>query len=137
MPASDALHRRDGFAQAHDRRAEHLLARKREQLPRDGRAAIGRALHLGRHLVEAGAILQLLEQQLRVPRHDGHQVVDVVRDPSGQTADRFHLQGLPKLHFRATERFRSPWIDVEIGHRGVAGGSNGHALGAYTPRKQS
>jgi hypothetical protein len=80
--------------------------------------------------VQARTVLQLVEEQLRVARHHGHQIIDVVRDPACETADRFHLQGLPKLHFRTTERFRSPGIDVGIGHHSVAGSSGRHLLGA-------
>jgi hypothetical protein len=82
-------------------------------------------------------ILELLQQQFRIPRDDRHQVIDVVRNPSGQAADGFHLEGRPQLHFGASERFGSPWIDVEFGHRRVVGGSKGHSQGAARPRKQS
>ena len=59
-----------------------------EQLLRQGRATLSCArdpLHLG----VVGA--ELLRKELRVRRHDGQQVVEVVRHPTRQSAHRLHL----------------------------------------------
>ena len=43
------------------------------------------------------AALELALQQVAVADHRGHQVVEVVRDPAGELADRLHLLRLAQL----------------------------------------
>lgn len=67
---------------------ERLPARKREQAPRQLRAARSRG---GRHLGEHAQLLlvgQLFAQDLRIAEDDGKQVVEVMGDTTGQLADR-------------------------------------------------
>ena len=40
------------------------------------------------------------ERQIRVAGDDGQQVIEIVRDAAGQTADRLHFAGLLKLRFK-------------------------------------
>jgi hypothetical protein len=71
----------------------------RQQLTRER----GRALPRFHNLLD-GAVVGIsfgdaVQQDMAVTVDDGEQVVEVVRDPTGQHADRFHFGRLPELFF--------------------------------------
>jgi hypothetical protein len=69
---------------------QRLLAREREQLLGQARAAVDRAPHA---VDGAGvaAFAALHRQHFQAARQHRQQVVEVVRDAAGELADRFHL----------------------------------------------
>jgi len=69
-------------------------------LPREGQHALrqlGAALRCSQDRLQSRvAALRVVRQQFRIPQDDRKQVVEVVRDPAGQLAHRFHFLGLVK-----------------------------------------
>ena len=79
---------------------ERLSAREGEQAVRQRRGALRRALRGGDVALEftvAAALVDAAPQQLEAAGDAGQQVVEVVCQPAGQLAHRFHLLRLPQL----------------------------------------
>jgi hypothetical protein len=94
------LHARDQRVHIRQLGQQRLPARECQQLARELGAASGRQLGLERD----GAGLFLFGapgDELQVHAHHVQQVVEVVSDPAGQAADRFHLLRLRKRGLRA------------------------------------
>ena len=75
---------------------QDLPAAEREQLPGERRGARGGLLDLLGVASQARVVLAG-DEELAVAGDGGQQVVEVVRDATGEPADRFHLLGLAEL----------------------------------------
>src|SRR5882724_1198590 len=79
-------------------RHQRLLARERQQLANEAGTALCRLQRaLDRRLEVA---LHPADGEIEAPDHDREQVVEVVRDPAGESPDSFDLLRLPQLLFR-------------------------------------
>ena len=97
QPREHAVHALDHVVEAEHLRLEHLLAAVREQLLGQRRGPFAGAAHLldvAAHRVVVG---HLGEGEVAVARDRGQQVVEVVRDPARELADRLHLLRLAEL----------------------------------------
>ena len=92
-PAEHRLHPGDDLVEVEHHRVQHLAAAEREQLPGQRRRLLGRVRRSRSSCSRAGG-RRPVEQDLRVARDHGQQVVEVVRDAARQPADRLHLLGL-------------------------------------------
>jgi hypothetical protein len=91
----------DHDVHVHDARLEHLLTAEREELPGEGRGAL-RGLPYLLDIVSLRIVpAEVFEQQVAIARNHSQQVVEVVRDPSGQPADCFHFLRLHELLLQA------------------------------------
>ncbi len=70
-----------------------LALRRRSARPDARRAASSIGFEAARGSADVGP--GGVERELGAPEHDGHQVVDDVRDAAGEAADQLHLLGLP------------------------------------------
>ena len=75
-------------------RAQRLTPRKREQLLVQLGAAFGRALRDVDDPASLRLVARRIDQKVEAVRDHGQQIVEIVRDPAGQLADRLHLLGL-------------------------------------------
>ena len=74
-----------------------MFATKREQLS-DQRRGLFAGLQCFFNLSAKGVLrAEFRQEDLAVAHDDGQEIIEVMRDPSGQPANRFHLLGLPKL----------------------------------------
>ncbi len=94
------LHVADHAVDVDDLQFQELLAAERQQLPGQGRGAVGGLLDRLHLVVHVAAFFQLLQQHLGVSGDHHQQVVEVVRDAAGQPAHRIHLLRLPQLLFQ-------------------------------------
>ena len=92
-----ARQRVDGVVEIHARRVQHLPAAKRQQLTRQRRRAVRRGENLGGVPRRRLILGDLLGDERAEADNRRENVVEVVRDPAGQLADRFHLLRLIKL----------------------------------------
>src|ERR1019366_6866952 len=119
----------DNFVDLDRARLRHLLARDRQQFPRQRRALLARHADFFHVLAQPArfhsvtpqgrvsrstvlqsnvlqsnvlqsAALQSRDQQVAVQQDAGQQVIEVVRDSSRQPPDRFHLLGLTETFFQ-------------------------------------
>ena len=101
MLADDARQHREQArhdrVQVEDLGRQELLAAEREQLPREGRGAIGRLADLADVVHDRIVGLQPLLDEVGVADDGGEQVVEIVRDAAGEAADRVHLLRLAQL----------------------------------------
>jgi hypothetical protein len=74
-----------------------LVAAEREQLPGEGRAAVGGLLDALDVVEQLAIAADAPADQATRTEHDGQQVVEVVRDTAGETANRLHLAGARQL----------------------------------------
>src|SRR4030095_16546611 len=76
---------------------EHLLPAESQELSGEIGRAVCRLLY--EFDVRADRIVgaEATQQQLAASDHDGEEVVEVVRDATGEASDGFHLPGLCKL----------------------------------------
>jgi hypothetical protein len=87
----------------------HLTPAEGEQLARERRRRLAGAVHL-RDVGADGMVLpELFHHQLAVPENAGEQIVEVVRDPAGELADRLHLLRLPELRLGVAQRRYVPY----------------------------
>ncbi len=87
----------DDFVQVDDLRRQHLLAAEGEQLARKRGGAFGGAGDFLSGTAKFGVGRHALEQEFRVAGDHHQQVIEVVRDASGETADGFHFLRLAEL----------------------------------------
>ncbi len=91
----------DDVGQAEDLRSQRLLPREGEQLPRQ----LGRADRVLPDLVEVVEVVATrgvtIEQLFAKAENGGQDIVEIVRDPPRELADRLHLGGLRDLLFEA------------------------------------
>ena len=87
----------DRVIEVEEARLEKLLPAERQQLTRDGTGPL-RGLA---NLLDVGprrmARRHFAERELGVAGDRGQRVVEIVRDPAGQPADRLHFLRLPQL----------------------------------------
>ena len=101
-------HRRDHPVNRDDFRSQHLLAGKRQQLRRQPAATLRCPLD---HLRSAHALGVITRFSLNakgggVAQHHGQQIVEIVRDAAGETAQRLHLLRL-RQQVRRRQRRRT------------------------------
>ena len=94
----------DCLVQAQAARLHHLLAAEGQQLPGQRGGAVGRALDFLDVLAAAIVHRQSIQQKIRIAEDRGEDVVEVVRDAAGKTADRLHLLRLAQLRLAQAER---------------------------------
>ena len=101
-----------------DPRLQRLLARERQQLAHQIGGAVGVLLDL--HDVGKGRVARPRTQQQQVAKadHRGQQIVEIMRDPAGELADRLHLLRLHELSF---ETFLLGDVD-QVQHQAAAVG---------------
>src|SRR4029077_7088100 len=87
----------DGLVEIHARRVQHLPAAKGQQLTRQGRRAVRRGENLGGVPRRRLILRYLLGDERAEADNRRENVVEVVRDPARQLADRLHLLRLVKL----------------------------------------
>ena len=85
-------------------RLDHLAPREGEQLLRERARALDDLVHLGQVALTGMILRHGLGHQLAQPADHGEQVVEVVRDPSGEQSDRLHLLGLEVLRLEIVQR---------------------------------
>ena len=87
--------------------ADRLAAAERQELPHECRAALASLENLLDGILSRVIKIHLLLQDLRISGDRQQQVVEVVRQPTGQLAEGFHLVGLTQLLFEplALRRF--------------------------------
>src|SRR5215813_11162639 len=74
-----------------------MFAAEREQLP-DQRCSPFASFQCLFYLsTEQVLRTQFGQEDLAIAHDNGQEIIEIMRDPSGQPADRFHLLGLPKL----------------------------------------
>src|SRR5207249_10303289 len=76
---------------------DDLLAAEGQQLPRERAGALRRLVDLERVRAPRIGRLERADEQVGVAADRGQEVVEVVRDPAGQAADRLHLLRLAQL----------------------------------------
>ena len=96
QPAEHRHERARDLVEVEQHRLQHLPACERQQLPGQRRGALGRALDL-LELVRPRPRADPVAGDLRVAADDRQQVVEVVRDPARELADRLHLLRLAEL----------------------------------------
>lgn len=93
-------------------RVQDLLAGEREQLPGQVRGPFARVPDVldrrAPRIVRKGAS----QQHLAVAVHDREDVVEVVRDATGQPSDGLHLLRVPELRFGLADAFLQPCARV-------------------------
>ena len=97
------------LAQADGLRLQHLLAAEREQLTGEVRRSRASLQHFGQKLPRRCVSRQLVERQFAAAVDHGQQVVEIVRDATGEPTNRFEvlclIQLLPKLFLLLFCRF--------------------------------
>ena len=88
-PPHHRLHPGHDLVEVEHARVQHLAPAEGEQLAREAGRLLGRVGDLAELL--AARRVGLGEQDLRVARDHGQQVVEVVRDAAGEPPDRLHL----------------------------------------------
>ena len=83
--------------QIEDLRLQDLPPTEREKLARQARSSVNGRLDLLEVLLNVMGRPEVQRDQLRVAANDHEQVVEVVRDPTGQLPDGFHLLRLAEL----------------------------------------
>ena len=78
-------------------RLQHLTPPEREQLLRQLGGAVGGALDLAQVARELRVVVRALEQQRRIARDPGQEVVEVVCDAAGEPAEALELLGAQEL----------------------------------------
>ena len=73
---------------------------ERKELAGEGRRTLSRLYDLFHMLVQLILLSKTVYHQLAISVDDGQQIVEVVRNPSGQAPDGFHLLRLAKLLFK-------------------------------------
>ena len=84
-------------------RIDVLAAREGQELPGQRRAALRREFYCFGSPRGSGVVGNPLFQRLDVSAHDHEQVVEVVRDPAGQLAERIHLLRFGQLFLHLLE----------------------------------
>ena len=95
-PLEHSANVRDDYVDVETRRQQHLLPAEGEQLPRQCGGATGRLNDLF-SVTSQRTGGKTVPQKLGVSADDRQQVVEVVRNPAGEQADRFHLLRLSDL----------------------------------------
>ncbi len=88
-----------GVAQIENTQVEDLSAAERQQLSRERRRALGGAADFGEILMVTALGPNVVQQHVAVALDGGEQVVEVVRNATGQLTDRFDLLRLSILLF--------------------------------------
>ena len=99
----------DDVRKLEDLRAQGLLARESEQLPRQTGSAIGIVPDLLNVVIIAVARRMTHQNQVTMPQNAGEDVVEVMRDAAGKLPDSLHLGGLRDLFLEA--RFLAGILD--------------------------
>ncbi len=97
--AQEALHIGDDGVHVDDLEFEKLLAAEGEKLTREGSGAIGGLLNGFGLDVQRVFGSELIEENFGIAADDHEQIVEVVSDASGETADGFHFLRLTELIF--------------------------------------
>ena len=91
------LQTRDSGIERQNSGVQRLLAAEREQLPNQRRGPFA-GLQCFFDLSAKGVLsAEFRQENLAVAHDDSQEIIEVMRDPSSQPANRFHLLGLPKL----------------------------------------
>ena len=113
---------RDHLIQRQNLRRKDPTAAEREQLTRQPRRAVGRLDDLVGIEPAWIVVLERVHHELAIAADRREEVVEVVGHASGQSADRFHLLGLPELIFALAEHFLALLALGDIAHdRGEVG----------------
>ena len=97
QPAQHRRERVGDVRKVHGCHRQHLSAAEGEQLPCQCRGPLGGRLDLLKVLADRFVRSDLIGQQFGVTQNGGEHVVEVVRDTTGQLADRLHFLRLAKL----------------------------------------
>ena len=120
QPPQHRLQPGDGAVDLEELRREHLLAAEREQLPRQRRRLLARPLDLLEVLARGVVGVEPLEREHAVAADRGQEVVEVVRDPTGEPSDRLHLLRLTELLLaRPQPRLRALALGDLVAQSGV------------------
>ena len=98
--AQHLLHVRQDGVEVEHRRAQHLLAAKREQLPREIGGPFASLVDLRQRLADRIIGRMAGEEHFAITDDDGEQVVEIMSDASRKLADGFHFLGLTVLFFQ-------------------------------------
>ena len=97
------LHAAHDVVRADDARLENLLAAEGQELGREIGRPVDCPLDFPDVLPGPPGLREPFLDEIGVPPHHRHEVVEAVRDSAGEPADRFHPPGLGELLFAATE----------------------------------
>ena len=103
-PAQQLLHADDLLADVDVPRHQWLLAREREQAPRQVRSALGGGRDALGDVVQLLVCHQLLGKVLRIAEDDGQQIVEIMRDAAGELTHRLHFLGLGEFLVELIDR---------------------------------
>ena len=84
-----------------------LLSAEGHELPNQGRGPLP-AFCISSILARIGLPREVPQEDLAVAHDHGQQIVEIMREAPGETADGFHLLGLPKLLFAHAEGILRP-----------------------------
>ncbi len=91
---------RDHSIQVEDFRREHLLAAESQQLTSERRRTVRGVGDFLRRAAKFGIIAHAVQQEFAVAGNHHQQIVEIVRNATGEPADCFHLLRLTKLLFQ-------------------------------------
>src|SRR5579872_5967400 len=97
-----ALHIGDNAIHIHDLQFEQLFTTESQQLASQGCRSLGCLVNGFDLAIHRTAFAGVFEQDFRVSADHHQQIIEVVRDATGQPADGFHLLRLPELVFENT-----------------------------------
>ena len=131
-PLEHRPHAGDHGVEIEQRRLDDLLAAEGEQL----------AGELGGPLTSPPnrrdvrppwiALVEILQQQLAIPQHDGQQIIEIVGHASGEPSNRLHLLGLLKLRLQRAA-LRDVQRNTDAAHRLALGVEKDAARAAQPP----
>ena len=81
-------------------RLQDLLAAEGQELAGEGRRAVRRRPDQVDVAAKRMLCRELRQGEVAPPKNDGEEVVEIVRDPTGQLADGLHLLGLNQVRLR-------------------------------------
>ena len=100
QPPEHRAHTREDGVQVEQCRIDNLLPAEGEQLAGERRRAQARLLNFFNICLSRVVWIEVLQEELAEPEHDGQQIVEVMRHAAGQPSDGFHLLRLLKLRLQ-------------------------------------
>src|SRR5262245_50986056 len=103
--AQQTLQTRDSGVERQNFRIQRLFTAEREQLPNQRRGPIAGLQCLFDLSTKRMLRAEFRQEDLTITHDDGQEIIEVVRNPSSQPANRFHFLGLPKLFLALPKGF--------------------------------